>query len=177
MASKVRLGVVSDTHDKVDPALLTLFQGVDFILHGGDITGPEVLAALEKVAPVRAVRGNNDDGPWAEALPAARVERFLDVPVLVVHILGSVAAPSLAVQFLLEAEKPRVVVSGHSHQALLEMKDGMLFFNPGSAGPPRFKLKPCAGLLTVEKGRVHAELFALEDGKARKLSETSMELK
>ena len=177
MATSVRIGVVSDTHDKVDPALLKLFKGVDFILHGGDIAGPEVLVALEKLAPVRAVRGNNDDGPWAEALPAARVERFLEVPVLVVHILGSVAAPSLPVQFLLEAEKPRVVVSGHSHEALLAVKDGMLFFNPGSAGPARFKLKPAAGLLTVEMNKVHAELFALEDGEARKLSEKSMELK
>jgi uncharacterized protein len=172
----VRLGVVSDTHDRFNPALGKLFSGADFILHAGDIVGPEVLEALEKIAPVRAVRGNNDAGDWAEALPAARVERFEDVPVLVVHILGTVAEPTLAVQFLLEAEKPRVVVSGHSHQPLLELKGGMLFFNPGSAGPARFKLTPAAGLLTISKGRAHAELYALETGQARKLSELGMDL-
>jgi putative phosphoesterase len=174
--ARVQLGVVSDTHDRFDPALRKLFAGVDFILHAGDIVGPEVLETLEAIAPVRAVRGNNDVGGWAEPLPAARVERFLEVPVLVVHILGTVAEPTLAVRFLIEAEKPRVVVSGHSHKALLEVKDGMLFFNPGSAGPARFKLKPAAGLLTIQKGRVLAEIYALEDGEARKLSEQAMDL-
>ena len=172
----VRLGVVSDTHDKLDPALGKLFEDVDFILHAGDIVGPDVLAALEKLAAVRAVKGNNDTGAWADALPAARVERFDEVPVLIVHILGTVAEPALAVRFLLEAEKPRVVISGHSHQALLEVRGGILFFNPGSAGPARFKLKPAAGLLTLSKGQAHAELFALEAGEARKLSELRMDL-
>lgn len=153
-----------------------MFAGVDFILHAGDIIGPDILKTLEGIAPVRAVRGNNDDGSWAEAIPAARVERFLDVPVLVLHILGSVEEPTLAARFLLEAEKPRVVISGHSHQPLLQVKDGMLFFNPGSAGPARFKLKPAAGLLTIEKGKVHGELFALEDGEARKVSEQTLEV-
>lgn len=175
-SAKLLLGVVSDTHDRFDPALRTLFAGVDFILHAGDITGPDVLQTLEQLAPVRAVRGNNDGGAWSAALPAARVERFLEVPVLVVHILGSVAEPTLSVQFLLQAEQPRVVVSGHSHQGLLAVKDRCLFFNPGSAGPARFKLKPGAGLLTVEPGRVHGALFALEDGAPRKLSELELAL-
>lgn len=174
--ASVQVGVVSDTHDRFDPALRKLFAGVDFILHAGDIVGPEVLQALEAIAPVRAVRGNNDDGAWAEPLPAARVERFLEVPVLVVHILGSVEEPTLAVRFLLEAERPRVVISGHSHAPLLQVKDRMLFFNPGSAGPARFKLKPAAGLLTIEEGRVRGELFALEAGEPRKVSEQSMVL-
>ncbi|MBS1151955.1 MAG: YfcE family phosphodiesterase [Myxococcaceae bacterium] len=173
---RVQLGVVSDTHDRFDPALQKLFAGVDFILHAGDIVGPEVLEALGAIAPVRAVRGNNDLGAWADLLPAARVERFLEVPVLLVHILGSVAQPTLAVQFLLEAEKPRVVISGHSHQPLLEVRDRILFFNPGSAGPGRFKLKPAAGLLTVQPGRVHGELYALEAGEARKQGEQQLDL-
>lgn len=175
-AATLKLGVVSDTHDRFDPALKKLFAGVDFILHAGDIIGPDILKLLTELAPVRAVRGNNDDGAWAEKLPAARVERYLEVPVLVVHILGSVEEPTLAVRFLLEAEKPRVVISGHSHQALLQVKDGVLFFNPGSAGPGRFKLKPAAGLLTVEPGRVRGELYALEEGEARKVSELEMKL-
>lgn len=174
-AAKVRLGVVSDTHDRVDPALKKLFLSVDFILHAGDLAGPEVLEALDGLAPVRAVRGNNDTGGWAQALPAARVERFLKVPVLVVHQLGTVEEPTLAVRFLLEAEQPRVVISGHSHQGLLQVKDGVLFFNPGSAGPGRFKLKPSAGLLTIQQGHVSAELYALEAGDARRVGEQRLE--
>lgn len=173
-SSKLRLGVVSDTHDWVDPALAGLFERVDFILHAGDIIGPEVLEQLKALAPVRAVRGNNDAGDWAQALPAARIERFLEVPVLVIHILGTVEEPALGVRFLLEAEKPRVVVSGHSHQGLISVKGGVLFFNPGSAGPARFKSKPSAGVLSLERGRVHAELFALEAGGARKLDEQTL---
>lgn len=169
--SRVRVGVVADTHNRLNAALQGLFAGVDVILHAGDIASPEVLEQLGAIAPVRAVRGNNDAGAWADALPAARVERFVEVPVLVVHILGSVEAPTLAVQFLLEAEKPRVVVSGHSHQGLLQLKSGVLFFNPGSAGPARFNVKPTAGLLTLEKASAHAELFALEGGVGRKIAE------
>lgn len=167
----MRIGVVSDTHGKVDPALAGLFAGVEAIVHAGDVVGAEVLRALEEIAPVRAVRGNNDDGPWAEALPAARTELFDGVPVLIFHILPSVDAPSLSAQFLLQAEKPKVVVTGHSHAPLLVVKDGILFFNPGSAGPARFKAKPAAGLLTLSAQGIHAELFALEQGKARKTSE------
>ena len=170
----MRIGVVSDTHDRFDAALPRLFAGVDFILHAGDITSPEILEQLAKLAPVRAVRGNNDFGPWAEALPAARVECFEGVSVLVVHILGTVDEPTHSVKFLLEAEKPKVVVSGHSHQGLLRTESGILFFNPGSAGPGRFKLKPAAGMLTVEQGKIHAELFALEFGQTRRIAEARL---
>jgi putative phosphoesterase len=167
--SQTRLGIVSDTHDRVDTALAKLFAGVDCILHAGDITGPEVLEQLRAIAPVRAVRGNNDIGPWADALPAARVERFADVPILMVHILGTVDEPTNSVRFLLEAEKPKVVISGHSHQGLIRLEAGVVYFNPGSAGPPRFKLKPAAGILTLEDGKLTAQLFALEFGNARLL--------
>lgn len=168
------LGVVSDTHDRFDPALPKLFAGVDCILHAGDIVGPEILRLLGEIAPVRAVRGNNDVGPWTKDLPAARVERLGGVPILIVHILGSVDAPTSAVQFLLEAEQPRVVITGHSHQGLLQVKDGRLFFNPGSAGPARFKSKPAAGKLTIDGPRIHGELYALEDGQPRKVSERAL---
>jgi putative phosphoesterase len=170
----LRVGVVSDTHDRFDPALATLFAGVSFIVHAGDVVGPKVLEQLGAIAPVRAVRGNNDQGSWAEGLPEARVERFEEVPVLVVHILGTVEEPSLKVRFLLEVEKPKVVISGHSHQGRVTVHDGILFFNPGSAGPARFKLKPAAGLLTIDGGKLHAELFALEAGVARKVAEASL---
>ena len=173
-STTVRVGVVSDTHGRFDAALVELFAGVDCILHAGDIDGPEVLEQLAELAPVRAVRGNNDVGAWADALPAARVERFVQVPVLMIHVLGTVEEPTAAVRFLLEAEKPKVVVSGHSHQGLLKEQGGMLYFNPGSAGPGRFKLKPAAGLLTFEAGKIHAQLFALEFKKARRVGEASL---
>lgn len=172
---QVRLGVLSDTHDRFDAALPGLFAGVDFILHAGDVIGPGILEQLSAIAPVRAVRGNNDVGEWADSLPAARVERFLGVPVLMLHILGTVEEPTLAAQFLIEAEKPRVVISGHSHTARLQLKDDRLFFNPGSAGPARFKSKPAAGLLTFEGGRIHAQLFALLDGTARPVESQTLE--
>lgn len=168
------LGVVSDTHDRFDPALAKLFAGVDAILHAGDVVSPEVLRLLGELAPVRAVKGNNDVGPWTKDLPAARVERFGGVPILIVHILGSVDEPTGAVRFLLEAEQPKVVVSGHSHQGLLRVKDGRLFFNPGSAGPARFQLKPAAGKLYVDGAQVRGELFALEGGAPRKVSELAL---
>lgn len=168
------LGVVSDTHDRFDPALKKLFAGVDAILHAGDVVSPEVLRLLGELAPVRAVKGNNDVGPWTKDLPAARVERFGGVPILIVHILGSVEAPTGAVRFLLEAEQPRVVVSGHSHQGLLQVHGSRLFFNPGSAGPARFESKPAAGKLYVDGAKLRGELYALEDGDARKVSELAL---
>src|SRR5574341_1966258 len=121
-----KVGVVSDTHGMFDPKLSRLFEGVSLILHGGDVGGPEVLTRLAELAPVRAVAGNNDTDPWASQLPAARVEKIGAVAVLVVHELGSVQEPNVKVQFLLQAENPHVVVSGHSHKGLLQAHEGRL---------------------------------------------------
>jgi putative phosphoesterase len=170
-----KIGVVSDTHGMFDAKLTRMFGGVSLILHAGDI-GDDVLTRLSEIAPVRAVAGNNDTGPWASQLPAARVERIAGVPVLVVHALGRVAEPELKVQFLLEAEKPRVVVSGHSHKGALEVHQGRLYVNPGGAGKKRFKLIRSAALLEVDGKRVKATLRSLESETLDVLRELALDL-
>ena len=157
-----KVGVVSDTHGLFDEKLVRLFQGVSLILHAGDVGAPLVLTRLSELAPVRAVAGNNDVDPWAQQLPAARVERVGGVPVLVVHELGRPAEPSVKVQFLLQAEAPKVVVSGHSHQGELTVHEGRLYVNPGGAGKKRFKLLRSAALLEVDAHEVRATLCSLE---------------
>lgn len=157
-----RVGVISDTHGLVDDKLARLFEGVSLILHGGDVGSAQVLTRLSQIAPVRAVAGNNDTDPWAKELPAARVERIGQVPVLIVHELGSPQEPELKVQFLLQAENPRVVVYGHSHKGELIEHDGRLFVNPGGAGKKRFKLLRSAALLEVDGASVRVKLHSLE---------------
>lgn len=157
-----KVGVIADTHGMFDEKLARLFDGVSLILHAGDVGAPAVLTRLTEIAPVRAVAGNNDVGPWARELPAARVERVGGVPVLIVHQLGKPAAPTVQVQFLLQAEDPRVVVSGHSHQGELVEVDGRLFVNPGGAGKKRFKLLRSAAVLEVLAKSVRVRLHSLE---------------
>src|SRR5438105_4466440 len=111
-----KIGVVSDTHGMFDAKLTRMFEGVSLILHAGDVGANDVLTKLSEIAPVRAIAGNNDTGPWASQLPAARVEKISGLPVLIVHALGSARDPELKARFLLEAENPRIVVSGHSHK-------------------------------------------------------------
>src|SRR5437764_2951938 len=129
-----KVGVVSDTHGMFDAKLARLFEGVSLILHGGDVGSPQVLTQLTEIAPVRAVAGNNDTGPWARELPAARVERIAGLAVLVLHELGRPTDPTVKAQFLLQAEQPHVVVSGHSHKGEVLEHAGRLFVNPGGAG-------------------------------------------
>lgn len=174
MATVTRIGVVSDTHGLFEPKLSTLFRGVALILHGGDI-GPGVLEALQALAPVRAVAGNNDVGADAQ-LPGARVERVGKVPILVVHDLGSIEQPPLKVTFLMEAEQPKVVVSGHSHKGLLREAGGVLFVNPGGAGKKRFKLPRSAAVLEVSDAQVLARLHALEGDGLEVLQELTLTL-
>jgi putative phosphoesterase len=171
-----RIGVVSDTHGTFDPKLTRLFEGVSLILHAGDVGNNDVLTRLSEIAPVRAVAGNNDTGPWARQLPAARVERIGDVPVLVVHALGSAAEPELKVQFLIEAEKPRIVVSGHSHKGMLEVHAQRLYINPGGAGKKRFKLIRSAALLELSAQKATARLCSLEAETLDVLQEAALDL-
>lgn len=146
----MRLGLVSDTHGLLRPEVLDAMRGVARILHAGDVGDPAVLDALARVAPVDAVRGNNDRGSWAETLPAERRLRFGGVEVLLVHDAAD-ARP----------EGARVVVVGHSHRPRVEERDGVLWVNPGSAGPRRFTLPIAAGYLVVEGDRVEAEIRTL----------------
>lgn len=144
----LRIGLVSDTHNLLRPEVLAWLRGADHILHGGDICGEAVLDALRGIAPLTAVRGNNDRGAWAERLPVAETVRFGEVAVHVVHDIADLVLP----------EGVRVVVTGHSHKPNVEERGGVLYVNPGSAGPRRFKLPISAGELRIAGSEVAAHL-------------------
>ena len=150
MTATLRIGLVSDTHDLLRPQVLDFLRGSDHIVHAGDICGEAVLQALAALAPLTAVRGNNDRGAWAARLPDAETVELAGVKLHVVHDLKELALPVGA----------RVVVSGHSHQPRVEERDGVLYVNPGSAGPRRFRLPISAGELRVAAGQVSAHLVA-----------------
>jgi putative phosphoesterase len=150
----VLLGVISDTHGLLRPEAVAALRGVDRIIHAGDIGAPEILAALAELAPVTAVRGNNDKGQWAQAIPLTQVVDAAGVLIYVIHDVGELDLDPCAGGFA-------VVVAGHSHRPRNELRDGVLWFNPGSAGPRRFKLPIAVGLLTVEPGHAHGEVVSL----------------
>jgi uncharacterized protein len=129
-------------------------QGAQHIIHAGDICAPEVLVALAAIAPVTAVRGNNDKGAWAARLPAAAVFEAEGVSIYVLHDLGELDLDPAAAGF-------GVVIAGHSHQPSQDQRNGVLYFNPGSAGPRRFRLPICVGRLHVDKRAVRGELVTL----------------
>jgi hypothetical protein len=147
----VRIGLVSDTHDLLRPEVLAFLRGSDHIVHAGDICGEAVLAALRELAPLTVVRGNNDRGAWAESLPERVTVELAGVRVHVIHDLKDLRGAPPHV---------RVVISGHSHQPKVEERGGVLYVNPGSAGPRRFKLPISAGELRVQGGQVTAHLVA-----------------
>jgi uncharacterized protein len=147
----MKIGVISDTHGLLRPEALAVLRGSDYIIHAGDIGDPEILNQLSKIAPVTAVRGNVDRESWAKKIPATNV---LEVEGVSIYILHSLAALDLKP----EAAGFNVVVSGHSHTPNQEIKNGVLYFNPGSAGPKRFNLPVSVGRLIVEKGKARAEI-------------------
>ena len=148
------IGVISDTHGLLRPEAVEALRGVDRILHGGDVGAPEILKELEMIAPVTAVRGNVDSGTWARKLPFSEVIELDGVAIYMLHILENLDLKPEAAGF-------GVVVYGHSHVPKIEEKDGVLYFNPGSAGPRRFKLPVTVGKLVVEKGQVRGEILDL----------------
>ena len=153
MAPKLTVGVVSDTHGLLRPEAVEALRGSDVILHAGDVGGTHVLQELAELAPVIAVRGNVDGG-WAHLLPERRRLELGEVPVLLLHdraLLGVDPA----------AEGLRVVVFGHSHQPLADRRCGVLWFNPGSAGPRRFRLPVSVGRLVIQDGHVRPRLIEL----------------
>ncbi|HYW39634.1 MAG TPA: metallophosphoesterase family protein [Terriglobales bacterium] len=151
----VTLGVISDTHGLLRPEVVAALRCSDRILHAGDIGGPEILEALAQIAPVIAIRCNIDTDPWARTLPETEVVEAGGVSIYILHDLGRVDLKPEAAGF-------RVVVYGHSHQPKIEEKHGVLYFNPGSAGPRRFRLPVSMGKLLIEAGRVRAELVELK---------------
>jgi hypothetical protein len=158
MAPRVHtVGVISDTHGLLRPEAVAALAGVDRIVHAGDIGSPDVLAALERIAPVAAVRGNNDRERWAAAIPETEVVEVGGVSLYVLHDLHELDLDPRATGFA-------AVIAGHSHQPRLQERDGVLYLNPGSAGPRRFKLPISLARLTVAGPRVRAELVTLKVG-------------
>ncbi|HXE46959.1 MAG TPA: metallophosphoesterase family protein [Ramlibacter sp.] len=150
-----RVGLISDTHGLLRPEAKAFLQGSDRIVHAGDIGNPGILEELSEIAPVTAVRGNNDRGPWAQALRESEFLRVGEVFVYVVHDLAELDIDPIAAGV-------RVVLSGHSHQPAVEERDGVLYVNPGSAGPRRFKLPIAVGELTVAGRSVSARTVVLQ---------------
>jgi putative phosphoesterase len=148
------IGVISDTHGLLRPEAIAALQGVDRILHAGDVGDPEILIALAEVAPVTAVRGNVDTQAWAGRLSQTEIVEVDGVTIYMLHDLSQLDLKPKAAGF-------RAVVYGHSHQPKIEEKDGVLFFNPGSAGPRRFNKPISIGKLTIKAGVVRAETIDL----------------
>ena len=149
------IGVISDTHGLLRPEAVEALRGSDRILHAGDIGAPEILEALAKIAPVTAVRGNVDTASWARALPETEVVEIGGVSIYMVHDRGQLDLKP-------ESAGLNVVVYGHSHRPRMEEKSGVLYFNPGSAGPRRFRLPVSVGRLMIGAGKVGAELVELK---------------
>ncbi len=149
-----QIGIISDTHGLLRPQAIAALQGVDLILHAGDIGKLDVLTQLENIAPVTAVRGNNDREAWAEAIPE---QQTLQVGAVSIHLLH------IAKELTLEPKTAgvQVVVSGHSHQPLIEEQQGILFINPGSAGPRRFHLPVSIAYLQVAGTDLQAKIVEL----------------
>ncbi|WP_109483207.1 metallophosphoesterase family protein, partial [Paraburkholderia sp. C35] len=142
-----RIGLISDTHNLVRPEAVAWLAGCDAIIHAGDICNQAVLDALAAIAPLTVVRGNNDVGAWAASIPVHTTLDVQQVRIFVVHDIADVPGN-------LHIEGVRVVVTGHSHKPVIDERDGVLFMNPGSAGPRRFRLPVSVGMLMVDGGRV-----------------------
>jgi putative phosphoesterase len=150
----VRVGVISDTHGLLRPEALAALRGSALILHAGDVGAPEVVEQLGALAPTVAVRGNNDTARWAKRLPETQVVEVGPVRFYLLHQLAELdldpAAAGLA-----------AVVTGHSHRPSIAVRDGVLYLNPGSAGPRRFKLPVCVARVAVAGGRLRPEIVEL----------------
>jgi len=148
------VGVISDTHGLVRPEALARLRGVDLIVHAGDVGHPDVLRALGAIAPVVAVRCNNDRGPWARKLRETERIELGGGRLYVLHDLAALAIDPVA-------EGIDVVIAGHSHRPSITRRDGVTFLNPGSAGPRRFSLPIALARLSVGQGQVRARIVEL----------------
>lgn len=154
VSAMARIGVISDTHGLLRPEALAALQGVDHIVHAGDVGKPEILPALRAIAPVSVVRGNVDVGPWASPLPETAATAVGGTRIYVLHDLAALAIDPVA-------EGIDVVIYGHSHRPTIERRGRVLYLNPGSAGPRRFSLPVTVALLTVDRGRLEAVIVPL----------------
>lgn len=148
------VGVISDTHGLLRPEALAALRGVDQILHAGDVGAPDILAALKAIAPTTAVRGNVDHGVWATALPLTEVVRLGTLDVFMLHDVGALDLDPVAAGVA-------AVITGHSHQPKAEWTRGVLYLNPGSAGPRRFSLPVTLSILRITGGTIEHERIDL----------------
>jgi uncharacterized protein len=147
--------VISDTHGLLRPEAVAALEGSDYIIHAGDVGDPQILDQLAAIAPLTAVRGNVDHGAWTRKIPATNVLEIDEISIYVLHILQDLDLKPDAAKFA-------AVVYGHSHVPKQEWKRGVLYFNPGSAGPRRFRLPVSVGRLTIEDGEIDAKILLLE---------------
>ncbi len=148
------IGVISDTHGLLRPEALAALQGSEHIIHAGDIGEAAILDELREIAPLTAIRGNVDRDAWANSLPNTNVLQIGGITIYVIHNLQELDLKPEAAGFA-------AVVCGHTHIPKSEIKDGVLFFNPGSAGPKRFRLPVTLGKLQIRNQRLRAEIVQL----------------
>jgi len=149
-----RIGVISDTHGLLRAEAREALAGVELILHAGDVGKPEALAELGYIAPTLAVRGNVDRGEWADALPETQITEVGGVWIYMLHDLSRLDIDPAGGGF-------GAVIYGHSHRAKMERKQGVLYLNPGAAGPRRFDLMPSVAILEVDGAQVDARMIEL----------------
>jgi len=154
MPRSARIGLISDTHGLLREQAAKALAGVQHIIHAGDIGAPEVLQALRKIAPVTAVRGNNDTAAWARRIPERTHVEIAGVRIYVLHDVKELDLDPAS-------EGYDVVVAGHSHRPAVQEREGVIFVNPGSAGPRRFSLPVAVGFLEVEAGAVRARIHEI----------------
>jgi hypothetical protein len=154
----ILIGVISDTHGLLRPEAVEALRGSQQIIHAGDVGDPAILQQLAAIAPLTAIRGNVDKEPWSKKLPATEVVELGGISIYVLHDLAKLDLKPEAAGF-------QVVIYGHSHIPKQEARDGVLYFNPGSAGPRRFKLPVSMGKLIISGGNVRGEIvtLAIED--------------
>jgi uncharacterized protein len=147
----MRVGLIADTHGLLRPEARVFFMGCDYIVHAGDVGSRQILDELATIAPLIAVKGNNDTQPWAARLPETELVRIGHAFVYVVHDLNDLDID-------LGAANVSVVISGHSHKPKVAQRAGVLYINPGSCGPQRFKLPVCLGEMMVSDGALSARV-------------------
>ena len=157
---RATVGVISDTHGLLRPEAVAALARSDLIIHCGDIGTPDVIAGLRQIAPVVAIRGNVDRGAWAEEFPTTRVVEAAGALLYVLHDLAELDLDPAAAGF-------RAVLAGHSHRPQVERRGGVLFVNPGSAGPRRFHLPVAVAGIRIASGRVSAGVVPLAVASAR----------
>lgn len=149
------VGIISDTHGLLRPEAIQALRGAQAIIHAGDVGREEILRRLKKIAPLTVIRGNIDTSAWASKLPATNALEVAGRSIYVLHNIDELDLDPAAAGF-------SAVIFGHSHRPLIEDRKGVLFFNPGSAGPRRFSLPISLGRLTIEDGKLTPELIELK---------------